>query len=111
MLEILFEDLSCLAVLKPAGLPTQAPRAIDSPAAQQAVLHYRTLGPLALGSGRPATRLEIELETGRMHQVRIQAASRGHPVLGDSLYGATTLFGPETPDPRARSIALHARTL
>src|SRR5882724_6090698 len=30
MLEILFEDSSCLAVLKPAGLSTQAPRAIDS---------------------------------------------------------------------------------
>ena len=46
-----------------------------------------------------------------MHQIRIQAASRGHPVIGDALYGAATQFGPETTDPRERAIAFHARTL
>ena len=33
--------------------------------------------------------LRIQLETGRMHQIRIQAASRGLPVVGDASYGAT----------------------
>lgn len=33
--------------------------------------------------------LELEPETGRMHQLRIQAASRGMPILGDRLYGST----------------------
>ncbi len=183
MLEILHEDDACLAVLKPAGLPTQAPRshdslelrvrdllrrradeagqatveiylglphrldrpvsgailfaktrraarvisrqferrqvrkiywavvegtvepaegtwidhlrkvpnepraevvAADAPDAQQSVLHYRTLGAIPLDSNSPGTWLEIELETGRMHQVRIQAASHGHPLLGDA---------------------------
>jgi 23S rRNA pseudouridine1911/1915/1917 synthase len=34
-----------------------------------------------------ATLLELELETGRTHQVRVHAAHAGHPVLGDRQYG------------------------
>src|SRR6476646_6281544 len=41
-----------------------------------------------------ATLLELTPRTGRMHQLRLQAAARGHPVLGDPLYGSTRLFGP-----------------
>ncbi len=85
--------------------------AADAPGAQQAVLHYRTLTPPAAVANKPFTWLEIELETGRMHQIRIQAASRGHPVLGDAIYGAATQFGPDPADPRERAIALHAQTL
>ena len=55
--------------------------------------------------------LEVELETGRTHQIRVQAASRGHPVLGDAQYGATQPFGPQFEDERLRAIALHARQL
>lgn len=32
--------------------------------------------------------LEIALETGRHHQIRVQLASRGHPIVGDVLYGS-----------------------
>jgi 23S rRNA pseudouridine1911/1915/1917 synthase len=46
-----------------------------------------------------------------MHQVRVQAASRGHPVLGDAQYGSTVPFGPQHEDSRLRAIALHARSL
>jgi 23S rRNA pseudouridine1911/1915/1917 synthase len=46
-----------------------------------------------------------------MHQVRIQAASRGWPVLGDAQYGSQTAFGPPYDDPRRGAIALHARQL
>lgn len=35
----------------------------------------------------------VQLLTGRMHQIRIQAAHRGFPILGDSLYGAKAEFG------------------
>lgn len=52
--------------------------------------------------------VEIELLTGRTHQIRLQFASRGHAILGDSLYGATTPFGEQTVDLRQRQIALHA---
>jgi 23S rRNA pseudouridine1911/1915/1917 synthase len=55
--------------------------------------------------------LEIQLETGRTHQIRVQAASRGHAVLGDAMYGASLAFGPATADERSRAIALHARTI
>lgn len=78
----------------------------DHPEGRDAVLHYRTLGSTAVGSW-----LEIELETGRTHQVRVQAASRGWRILGDKLYGASLPFGPPHEDYRLRSIALHARTL
>lgn len=80
----------------------------DDPLGQDAVLHYRTLGDGADGAG---TWLEIELETGRTHQIRIQAASRGHAVVGDAFYGATTTFGPQDVEERAKHIALHARSI
>ncbi len=57
------------------------------------------------------TWVAIQLETGRTHQIRVQAAGRGHPVVGDSQYGAALPFGPDCDDPRARWIALHARSL
>ncbi len=78
----------------------------DHPEAQQAVLHYGIMGTTPHGSW-----LEIELETGRMHQIRLQLAAHGWPVLGDLLYGSTVAFGPKFDDARLQSIALHARQL
>jgi 23S rRNA pseudouridine1911/1915/1917 synthase len=46
-----------------------------------------------------------------MHQIRVQAASRGWPVRGDVLYGSRQPFGPPAELPRDRIIALHAYTL
>jgi len=76
------------------------------PAARHAVLHYRLLW-----QGPSGAWLEIELETGRTHQIRVQAASRGHPVVGDSQYGSTQPFGNPSLELRDRPIALHARQL
>ena len=76
------------------------------PGAQEAILHYRTLGFHGAGSW-----LEIELETGRTHQIRVQAASRGFPVLGDKHYGGLVSFGPTVDELRHSVIALHAREL
>lgn len=84
------------AELVPAGHPD----------ARRAELRYRTLH-----AGVGHTWLEIELVTGRTHQIRLQAASRGHPILGDRLYGSTRPFGPGHEDPRLLAIALHARAL
>ena len=47
--------------------------------------------------------LRLWPETGRTHQLRAQAASRGRPILGDRAYGASRTF--------PCGIALHARTL
>jgi len=90
-------------------IPGEARAAIvpaDHPEARQAVLHFRTRE-----SGPWGTWLEIELQTGRTHQIRIQAASRGFPVLGDEQYGSTVEFGTPHADRRLRAIALHARSL
>ena len=71
-----------------------------------AILHYRVVQRLTGHS-----LLEIALETGRTHQIRVQCASRGHPVLGDELYGSRQPFGPWSDDERERLVALHARAL
>ena len=34
----------------------------------------------------------MELQTGRKHQIRVQAARRGHPILGDRKYGSQRTF-------------------
>jgi 23S rRNA pseudouridine1911/1915/1917 synthase len=78
----------------------------DRPAARQALLRYRRLS-----MGVDWALLEIEPETGRMHQIRVQAASRGWPVRGDVLYGSSLPFGPPAELPRDRCIALHAHSL
>ena len=39
------------------------------------------------------TLILAEIETGRTHQIRAQAASRGHPLLGDKKYGGKKLRG------------------
>lgn len=74
--------------------------------ARRAGLKYRVVGRCDFG-----TWLEIQLETGRYHQIRIQAASRGLPLVGDVQYGAARLFGEQYDDGRLRAIALHARLL
>jgi 23S rRNA pseudouridine1911/1915/1917 synthase len=78
----------------------------DTPGARHARLRYRRLQTIPDGA-----LLEIEPETGRMHQIRVQAASRGWPIRGDYLYGASLSFGPPADLPRDRIIALHARSL
>lgn len=78
----------------------------DDPRGKVAILHYHIMATTPLG-----TWLEIELETGRTHQIRVQCASRGYPVAGDAQYGAAMPFGEQHADERTRAIALHARHL
>jgi 23S rRNA pseudouridine1911/1915/1917 synthase len=70
----------------------------DAPGAREARLRYRTLR-----AGQDESWLEIELLTGRKHQIRVQLARRDHPILGDRKYGSRRPFG--------SGIALHARRL
>jgi 23S rRNA pseudouridine1911/1915/1917 synthase len=90
--------------------PKVAVVAEDHPAARQARLQYRTL---AVSRGRAL--VEIDLETGRMHQIRVQFASRGWPIVGDTQYGAATSWdgeeisaATEGDATRYHPIALHA---
>jgi 23S rRNA pseudouridine1911/1915/1917 synthase len=77
-----------------------------SDGAKLARLRYRMLRTLPGGS-----LVEFRPETGRMHQIRLQAAARGWPLRGDALYGATQPFGAPAEQSRDRTIALHARSL
>jgi len=60
-----------------------------------AITHYRVMRTF-----REKSLLEVTLEPGRKHQIRVQLAARGHPILGDRNYGATS-------DP-AHRLALHS---
>jgi len=78
----------------------------ETAGAKHARLLFRKLQETADGA-----LLEIEPETGRMHQIRVQAAFRGWPIRGDVVYGSRLPFGPAAEFPRDRVIALHARSL
>jgi len=67
--------------------------------AKKARLSFRTLaesGGISL--------VEINLETGRAHQIRVQFSSRGFPLVGDMKYGASSEFD-------GKNLALHAFSL
>ncbi len=64
-------------------------RCINYEAGERAVTHYRRLDKGQIGSGSEKilySRLELKLETGRTHQIRVHMQSIGHPLLGDTLY-------------------------
>jgi len=65
---------------------------------KRAVLRYATIGKTG-----GLTALDIELVTGRKHQIRVQLAHRGYPIVGDRKYGSRHKF--------PRGIALHAAEL
>lgn len=55
--------------------------------------------------------LLIQLHTGRMHQIRLQAATRDLPIVGDAVYGSQLPFGSHPSDSREATLALHALRL
>ena len=52
---------------------------------REARTHYRVLERFT--SPLEATELELRLETGRTHQIRVHLSAIGHPVVGDRRYG------------------------
>lgn len=69
-----------------------------SASAKEARLSYVTLRRIPAGA-----LLEVNLETGRKHQIRVQLASRGWPIRGDAKYGSSQSW--------PKGIALHSRKL
>jgi len=58
---------------------------IDEPRCRAGVMEYRVVHEL---EGR--TLVEIDLKTGKKHQIRLQLSYIGHPVVGDSAYGSVS---------------------
>lgn len=100
----------------PVGRSTRHPTKMAVKAdGRPATTHYRVTNrmPALIGSqdgtqdapvSYDSARLELRLETGRTHQIRVHLAAIGHPVLGDDLYGGPGALGISRP-------ALHAHTL
>ncbi len=61
--------------------------AVTEKNAKQAITHYKVLERFG-----NFTYVELTLETGRTHQIRVHMASLGHPVAGDSVYGPSKVI-------------------
>ena len=68
---------------------------------REAVSHWRVLRRIQSRFGKFSL-LELKIDTGRTHQIRVHLASLGHPVAGDGLYGAPR----ELKDTRGSKLAL-----
>jgi 23S rRNA pseudouridine1911/1915/1917 synthase len=70
----------------------------DGEGARRAVSRYRVVA-----SGGRYALVEVALETGRKHQIRVHLAGLGCPVIGDPVYGS--------PSDPVRRLGLHAERL
>jgi 23S rRNA pseudouridine1911/1915/1917 synthase len=70
-----------------------------SPTGQQARTHYKVVTKL---SDEQMTLIELQLDTGRTHQIRVHMSHLGYPLVGDELYGGKPIFNRQ---------ALHAKQL
>jgi 23S rRNA pseudouridine1911/1915/1917 synthase len=75
--------------------------AINYKNGKDATTHYKVIERLDHGF----THIELKLETGRTHQIRVHMASVNHPLLGDQLYGPKNSFV------KLPGQMLHAKTL
>ncbi len=73
--------------------------------AKRAVLNYEVIGQVQ-EDGRELSLVNIQLDTGRHHQIRVQMAHMGHPIWGDAKYNTTPMR-----DKRYRQVALCAYRL
>lgn len=65
--------------------PSLPNRRAVSPKGENAITHYRTIQSFA-----DTTLVELSLETGRTHQIRLHLAHLGYPIIGDGMYGVRT---------------------
>jgi len=72
---------------------------------KRAVTHFRVLQRFGY-----ATLVEVELETGRTHQIRVHSQLAGHPLAGDEKYG-DSVFNRKVQDLGLKRLFLHAKRL
>lgn len=82
------------SIMEPIGKDRHHPKKrVVTPTGSDAVTHFERkavwrdtqLGRISL--------VELQLETGRTHQIRVHLSHIGHPIIGDSLYGGPTFSG------------------
>lgn len=82
-----------------ADWPNRPRQQVDHALGKPSLTRWRRL---AYDPARDATRVALEPETGRSHQLRVHLLSLGHPILGDALYA------PPAAQAKAARLLLHA---
>ncbi|MGA8430742.1 MAG: RluA family pseudouridine synthase [Candidatus Sulfotelmatobacter sp.] len=77
---------------------------------REAITHYRAVRRIESSFGK-FTFLEVKIDTGRTHQIRVHLAALGHPIVGDALYGAPRKLQGNSEPPTLRRNFLHAAAL
>lgn len=96
-------DDDCGVIDAPIGKEDAASiRRIVTASGKPSVTHYRVLK-----RGKTRTLVELTLETGRTHQIRVHMASIRRPVVGDFLYGTEIPQLPGRFAPHASALTLH----
>ncbi|MBY7648920.1 MAG: RNA pseudouridine synthase [Candidatus Liberibacter europaeus] len=65
----------------------RAIKRVDDKTADRAVTHYQIIKTYNRDSNYAISLLKCRLETGRTHQIRVHMAHKGHPLIGDPIYG------------------------
>lgn len=82
--------------------PNRPRQKVDFALGKPSLTHYRLL---AYDAATNTSRVELEPETGRSHQLRVHLLSLGHPILGDALYASPPV------QQKAQRLLLHAEYL
>jgi 23S rRNA pseudouridine1911/1915/1917 synthase len=89
-------------VIRRTRMTTRRDATSPDSGARSAISHYAVLEPITSRLGA-FTLVSVRIETGRTHQIRVHLSSIGHPVVGDTLYGAPARIAVPTTTRRKKS--------